>query len=500
MPTIGKSIQAYVFPDNILQFNLLSFSDLCNADCSIHLTKTTVSITYHGRVIFRGSKGITDTLWMIDLNCLQDGPLQSPIPSLANLTVKLDTDAEFVAFVHASFGSPPAATFLAAARAGWLDAYPLLTAAMISANTPNSIATAKGHLDQSRQRKSRRKALNDKPYANAHTTDTTEDDYSDIPDNVFVKTIPATDLAHADSTGRFPIASRKGNQYVLVYTWRGYAHYEPMPSRTAVSYLAAYTRAWQFFRQFDAPPSFMRMDNETSSLLEAFAKDQKLTIQYVPPGTHRANKAEREIRTSKNHLISMLCTCHESFPLLLWDEALPQAELTINHLRAYQLDPLKSAYEGLHGQRYDFAAHPIAPFGTMVVVHDKPASRGSWDVHGETGFYLGPALQHFKCWRTWIVSTNSQRISDTLAWFPAPLKLPGSHPYAMITAALQDLTSAIKIFAVHDKLTPSQSQHIISTTGTAVKSLNEVIHMFTSVVSPLDIPMRIADGMPPQQM
>ena len=235
-----------------------------------------------------------------------------------------------------------------------------------------------------------------------------------------------------------------------------------MPSRTAVSYLAAYTRAWSFFSNFGAPPSFMRMDNETSALLESFAKEKNFIIQYVPPGTHRANKAEREIRTSKNHLISMLCTSHESFPLILWDEALPQAELTINHLRAYALDPTKSAYEGLHRQRYDFTAHPIAPFATLVVVHDKPASRGSWDVHGEKGFYLGPAMQHHKCWRTWIISTNSERISDTLAWFPEPLKLPGSNPYAMVSAALTDLTIALQLFAAHDWITPSQSQHIFS--------------------------------------
>jgi len=58
-----------------------------------------------------------------------------------------------VAFVHATFGSLPVATFLAAARAGWLDGCPRITATMIAANQPNSIATAKGHLDQMRQHK-----------------------------------------------------------------------------------------------------------------------------------------------------------------------------------------------------------------------------------------------------------------------------------------------------------------------------------------------------------
>ena len=117
-------------------------------------------------------------------------------------------------------------------------------------------------------------------------------------------------------------------------------------------------------------------------------------------GTHRANAAEREIRTSKNHIISTLCTAHESFPLDLWDQCLVQAKITINHLRPYKPFPKLCAYEGFRKQKYDFIAHPIAPFGTLVVVHDKPSERGTWDPHGVKGFYLGPALQHYRSWRT----------------------------------------------------------------------------------------------------
>ena len=417
---------------------------------------------------------------------------------MVNLTIKLDTDAEFVAFVHASFGSPPVATFLAAARAGWLDAYPRLTPSMIAANMPNSVATAKGHLDQTRQRKKR---LPPSSSASAISSISNLDD-ADLSEpsadpNVFVKLLPSHDIAHADATGRFPVASRRGNQYILVFTWKGYVHYEPMPSRTASSYLAAYTRAWVFYCRFGAPPSFMRMDNETSDLLESFAKEKHFTIQYVPPGTHRANKAEREIRRSKNHLISILCTAHESFPLVLWDEALPQAELTINHLRAYEPDPSRSAYEGLYGQRYDFVGHPIAPFATLVVVHTKPDARGTWDPHGEKGYYLGPALQHHKCWRTWIISTNCERVSDTLAWFPAPLHLPGSNPYDMVTAAVRDLTAALHSLAVSPHAPPPHRLIIQEATLTATQSLHTVLDMFAPPTSPAAVTPLRPDVPPP---
>jgi len=150
-----------------------------------------------------------------------------------------------------------------------------------------------------------------------------------------------------------------------------------MPSRKATAFLLAYKRAFAFFHALGKSPAFLRMDNESSGLLEAYAAEAKFTIQYVPPGIHRANEAEREIRTSKNHIISTLCSAHEAFPLDLWDECLAQAEITINHLRPYKPLPSLCAYEGFRNQKYDFMAHPIAPIGTMVVVHDKPSERGT---------------------------------------------------------------------------------------------------------------------------
>jgi len=109
-----------------------------------------------------------------------------------------------------------------------------------------------------------------------------------------------------------------------------------MPSRKATAYLAAYKQAFAFFNAFGKSPSFLRLDNESSGLLEAFATEAKFTIQYIPPGTHRANEAEREFRTSKNHIISTLCAAHDIFPMDFWGECLSQAEITIIRLRPFE--------------------------------------------------------------------------------------------------------------------------------------------------------------------
>ena len=146
--------------------------------------------------------------------------------------------------------------------------------------------------------------------------------------------------------------------------------------------------------------------------LEAFALSSNTTIQYCLPHTHRSLKAERAIRTFKNHLIATLCTVAPKFPLQLYDELLTQVEICLNHLIPYSPNPL-SAYAGIHGGAFDFAQRPIALVGIRVLNHDKPAVHASWAPHGVSGNYLGPAMQRFRSYRVWSTATKAIRIADT---------------------------------------------------------------------------------------
>ena len=109
----------------------------------------------------------------------------------------------------------------------------------------------------------------------------------------------------------------------------GYIHVEPMKTRHHQEYVAAYKITLNFFARLGRRPTFQRLDNETSGPLEAFAIANNITIQYCPPHTHRSLKAERAIRTFKNHFIATLCTAAPDLPLTLWDEFLPQIEIQI---------------------------------------------------------------------------------------------------------------------------------------------------------------------------
>ena len=140
-----------------------------------------------------------------------------------------------------------------------------------------------------------------------------------------------SDTLHLDLTGRFPVPSHNGAQYIFVSVLDGYIHVETMRTRPHTKYITAYKKTLNFFAHLGRKPAFQRLDNETSGPLETFALENNISIHYNRPHTHRSLKAERAIRTLKNHFIFTLCTAAPEFPMALWDELLPQAEICLNH-------------------------------------------------------------------------------------------------------------------------------------------------------------------------
>ena len=111
------------------------------------------------------------------------------------------------------------------------------------------------------------------------------------------------------------------------------------------------------------------MDNEKSDLIVELFRKYQVPPEFVPPGDHRTNPAERAIKTVKNHVTSSLATCHITFPTDLWHLLVPTMELTLNSMRAYKPDRTRSAYDGILGCPFDFSAHPLHPVGQLCVVH-----------------------------------------------------------------------------------------------------------------------------------
>ena len=133
-----------------------------------------------------------------------------------------------------------------------------------------------------------------------------------------------------------------------------------------------------------------------------------LKYQLVPPNQHRHNAAERAIRTFKTHLLAGLASCDPKFPVREWDRILNQAELTINVLRNSRVNPSLSVHACLHGV-HNFNNVPLAPPGTKAVFHANPDKRASWVFHGEDGWYVGPAPQHYRCFKYYMPAMHKEK-------------------------------------------------------------------------------------------
>jgi hypothetical protein len=154
-------------------------------------------------------------------------------------------------------------------------------------------------------------------------------------------------------------------------------------------------------------PTFNVTDNQAAEPIKDFMQQQNGTVQFVEPNNHRVNAAERAIQTFKNHFISGLCTTDKDFPFQLWNHLTEQAVITCNILRRSRINPDISAYEQLHGHKYDWNAHPLAPPGTRAIIHSSTLTRTSWGPRGIDAWYCGPALDHYRCNHFYVPETRA---------------------------------------------------------------------------------------------
>ena len=97
----------------------------------------------------------------------------------------------------------------------------------------------------------------------------------------------------------------------------------------------------------------------------------------------------------------------------------------------------------LHGA-FDFNRTPLAPPGTKIIIHDKPAIRGSWATRGCECWYIGPALNHYRCHTVYANHTANKRVADTVEFFPHYRKMPYRSSTENSTIAARELTHALQ--------------------------------------------------------
>lgn len=129
------------------------------------------------------------------------------------------------------------------------------------------------------------------------------------------------------------------------------------------------------------------------------------------------------MQTYKSYFKSGLVGTDLNFPLFEWDKLMPQANITLNLLRASRSNPKLSAHARMHGN-FNFQSTPMAPLGTKVIIHAHPDKRGSWELNGQPGWYAGPSPNHYRCAQCFTPRTRLIVHSDSAEVFPNKITFP----------------------------------------------------------------------------
>jgi hypothetical protein len=246
--------------------------------------------------------------------------------------------------------------------------------------------------------------------------------------------------SYSDQTGRFPVPSSRGNNYlfILYHQDTNSIHAVAIPNRQAASIRDAWEKTHQMLIRQGHPPYLHILDNECSDdLKKAFLK-YRIQFQRVPPKEHRVNAAKRAIHTYKNHFVTILGNCHSQFPLSKWDRLIPQTTITLNLLRSSRIHPSLSAHASLFGN-FDFNRTPMAPPGTKIVAHENSETRTSFAQHGTLGWYIGPSMKHYRCWRCYIPDTMQERDVFKVDFFPEKTAFPHFTREAYLRQTAEDM-------------------------------------------------------------
>ena len=62
--------------------------------------------------------------------------------------------------------------------------------------------------------------------------------------------------------------------------------------------------------------------------------------------------------------------------------------------------------------------------GTQIVAHTSADSRTPFGQHGKVGWYIGPSLEHYRCWKCYFQDTLHERDVLKVDFFPEKIPFP----------------------------------------------------------------------------
>ena len=132
----------------------------------------------------------------------------------------------------------------------------------------------------------------------------------------------------------FPLQSSRGHKYVIIcYKYDSSTILSisiPIKNWSATELYKAYQQVCTMLIKAGFQPILHKLENKTSSELEAFIDLQNTQLQCVPPDIHRTNAVKWVIQTWKNHIKAGLTSLPQTFPLSHEYCLTKQADITLN--------------------------------------------------------------------------------------------------------------------------------------------------------------------------
>ena len=147
-------------------------------------------------------------------------------------------------------------------------------------------------------------------------------------------------------------------------------------------------------------------------------------------------------------IIAELCTCH-------WSQLVPQAQDTLNMLQKSITHLKFSAYHMLEGV-HDYNKVLFAPPRTLATVFNPPEIQNSWEIRALDAWYVGPAYNHYICWKFFIKSTGGYRISGHANFYPQHCQGRIKKQWDEIKRTAATLAAAIMKLSKEQEMKPKQ--------------------------------------------
>jgi hypothetical protein len=117
----------------------------------------------------------------------------------------------------------------------------------------------------------------------------------------------------------------------------------------------------------------------------------------------------------------------------------PSSVTSQNH---HQSTTTEQHRTNVHGQ-HNHMKCLFATLGCAVMAHVKPKSQQTWDIHADTGFNIGTAMEHHQCFHIYIVKTRAIKVSDTVFFKHQYITNPPVTTKTLVIKGVSELTSAL---------------------------------------------------------